>query len=90
MFKKISGRYDELHNKTISEESFKQSWQSYFGMLKHCQGHKVEKEIVALISGFPPEFIRLGRAGMTKEKIASLPPVACLPAGRLAMTIKIC
>ncbi|MDP2708878.1 MAG: reverse transcriptase/maturase family protein [bacterium] len=54
MLKKISGRYDELHNKTISEESFIQSLQSYLGMLKHCQGHKVEKEIVALISGFPP------------------------------------
>ncbi|MDP2709435.1 MAG: RNA-directed DNA polymerase [bacterium] len=54
MFKKISGRYNELYNKIISEESFNQSLQSYLGMLKHCQGHKVKKEIVALISGFPP------------------------------------
>ncbi|MDP2709033.1 MAG: reverse transcriptase/maturase family protein, partial [bacterium] len=35
MFKKISGRHDELQNKIISEESFKQSLQSYLGMLKH-------------------------------------------------------
>ena len=41
----ISGRYDELRNKTISEESFDQSLQSYFGMLKHCNGHKVEKRL---------------------------------------------
>lgn len=48
MFKKISGRYDELRNKTISEESFDQSLQSYFGMLKHCHGHKIEKMIKAI------------------------------------------
>ena len=54
MLKKINRRYGESQNEIISEESFKQSLQSYFGMLKHCHEYKVEKEIVALISGFPP------------------------------------
>ncbi|MDP3899948.1 MAG: reverse transcriptase/maturase family protein [bacterium] len=45
MLKKINGRYDELQNKTISAESFKQSLQSYLGMLKHCHGHKIERRM---------------------------------------------
>jgi len=49
MLKKISGRYDELRNKTISEESFNQSLQSYLGMLKHCHGHKIEKRLYEVL-----------------------------------------
>ena len=45
MFKKINGGYSQLQNKIISEESFNQSLHSYFGMLKHCNGYKTEKEI---------------------------------------------
>jgi len=47
--KKCAVWQDEL----ISSELFNQSLQSYFGMLKHCNGHKIEKEIVAMIFGFP-------------------------------------
>ena len=45
MLKKISCRYGELQNEIIYEESFKQSLQSYLGMLKHCHGYKAEKEL---------------------------------------------
>jgi len=45
MLKKISGRYDELQNEIISEESFKQSLQSYLGALKHCSGYKIRKRL---------------------------------------------
>ncbi|MBI2459024.1 MAG: group II intron reverse transcriptase domain-containing protein [Parcubacteria group bacterium] len=48
MLKKISDRYGESQNEIISEESFKQSLQSYLGMLKHCRGYKVEKKIEAI------------------------------------------
>ncbi|MDP2736468.1 MAG: reverse transcriptase/maturase family protein [bacterium] len=54
MFNKINGRYNELQNKIISEESFNQSLQSYLGMLKHCRGYKIEKEILRFTHGFPP------------------------------------
>jgi len=53
MLKKINGRCSELQNKIISEESFKQSLQSYFGVLKHCNGYKIEKEILRFTPGFP-------------------------------------
>jgi len=53
MLKKINGRCSELQNKIISEESFKQSLQSYFGVLKHCNGYKIEKEILRFAPGFP-------------------------------------
>jgi len=29
----------------ISKDSFEQSLQSYFGMLKHCNGYKLKQEI---------------------------------------------
>ena len=48
MLNKISRRYNELQNNIISEESFKQSLQSYLGMLKHCNGFKIKKRLCGL------------------------------------------
>jgi retron-type reverse transcriptase len=48
MLKKISGRYGELQNKIISKELFNQSLQSYLGILKHCNGHKMAKGLYDL------------------------------------------
>jgi RNA-directed DNA polymerase len=45
MLKKISNRYELLQNELISEESFKQSLQSYFGALKHCNGYGLARKI---------------------------------------------
>ena len=61
MLKKISGRYNELRNKIIYEESFKQSWQSYLGMLKHCDGYKIEKRLYEILLDCGSE------AAMTEE-----------------------
>lgn len=45
MFKKIRIKKQELENKLITKESFDQSLQSYLGMLKHCEGHKLKLRI---------------------------------------------
>jgi len=46
MFKKISKKREELKDKIISQESFNQSLQSYLGVLKHCEGRKIEWKII--------------------------------------------
>lgn len=48
MLKKIKNRYGDWQRKSISEESFNQSLQSYLGVLKHCEGYKIRKEITKL------------------------------------------
>lgn len=45
MFKKIQKRYQYLQNNLISQESFNQTLQSYYGILKHCEGHKLKIKI---------------------------------------------
>ncbi|MFH0956105.1 MAG: reverse transcriptase/maturase family protein [Candidatus Falkowbacteria bacterium] len=45
MFKKINKKQETWQGGLISEESFNQSLQSYFGMLKHCNGYKTEKRL---------------------------------------------
>ncbi|KPJ54867.1 hypothetical protein AMJ47_02225 [Parcubacteria bacterium DG_72] len=45
MFRKINYRLDRLKQNEISEESFNQTIQSYFGVLKHCNGYELEKKI---------------------------------------------
>lgn len=45
MFRKIKLNREKLNKGLILEESFNQSLQSYYGMLKHCQGHKIKIEI---------------------------------------------
>jgi len=47
-FKKIKIRKNQLDKKIISSYSFKQTLNSYLGILKHCKGLKVEKEILKI------------------------------------------
>ena len=49
ILKKIRKRRQDLQNNLISKESFNQSLQSYLGILKHCKGNKIKKEILNLI-----------------------------------------
>ena len=49
MLKKMSANCGRLSNNLISEEKFKQSWQSYIGLLKHCYGNKIKKEILDIL-----------------------------------------
>jgi len=44
-FKKLSEKKKMLDDGLISEEKFDASLQSYLGILKHCNGHKIEKRI---------------------------------------------
>ncbi|MDP2910203.1 MAG: reverse transcriptase/maturase family protein, partial [bacterium] len=41
MFKRIKQR--------INSESFEQTFQSYLGVLKHCNGHKIKEEIINIL-----------------------------------------
>ncbi|MCK9379131.1 MAG: reverse transcriptase/maturase family protein [Candidatus Moranbacteria bacterium] len=45
MMKKIKRKKLDLGNKIISEDNFNQSFQSYLGILRHCEGWKIEKDI---------------------------------------------
>ncbi len=45
MLSKIRSKYSDLQLDLISQKSFNQSLQSYFGALKHCYGYKIRKEI---------------------------------------------
>jgi len=49
MLRKISKKYHDLKNGLIDEKSFNASLQSYLGILKHCRGHKIQKEIKDLL-----------------------------------------
>jgi hypothetical protein len=53
---KISIKSKLSQEEIISEESFKQFLQSYLGILKHCEGYKLEKRIREKyqIAGFLP------------------------------------
>jgi RNA-directed DNA polymerase len=44
------GNCHNLRNDMISEESLRQSLQSYLGILKHCEGYKVEKTLQKIYS----------------------------------------
>lgn len=46
MFKKTRQRVEELKRGEISKESFNQTIQSYLGMLKHCNSHKLKNELL--------------------------------------------
>lgn len=50
IFKKIKNRYDEWRKNLISGESFNQSRQSYFGVLKHCAGYKIKERIESILN----------------------------------------
>lgn len=48
MLKKMSQRKYELEEGTITPESFRQSLQSYLGILKHCQGFNIKQQLLNL------------------------------------------
>jgi len=52
--KKLAVRREELQCGLISEESFNQSLQSYFGVLQHCAGYKIKRYINELDAGSGP------------------------------------
>jgi len=45
MLRKINKKYEYLQKRLIHKESFNQSLQSYFGILKHCAGHKIKLKL---------------------------------------------
>ena len=51
ILRKIRGNKFLLREDLISEEAFNQSLQSYLGILKHCQGYNIKKQI-GNIAGF--------------------------------------
>ncbi len=50
MMKKIKKKRENLENNLISKKSFNQRLQSYYGILKHCNGYGIEKEIKKLLA----------------------------------------
>jgi len=42
MFRKLDEKYVKLKSGAISEDSFNSSFQSYLGVLKHCEGYGIE------------------------------------------------
>ncbi len=49
MFRKVKDSRVRLNQGLISKKSFNQSLQSYYGILKHCDGYKLRKEIDKII-----------------------------------------
>jgi len=49
VFKKINQNLEKLKSGLMSKKSFKQSLQSYCGVLKHCCGYKIKKVINKLV-----------------------------------------
>ncbi|MDD4982595.1 MAG: reverse transcriptase/maturase family protein [Candidatus Portnoybacteria bacterium] len=45
MFKKIENKYNDWQGGLMLKDSLEQSLQSYFGMLKHCNGYGIVREI---------------------------------------------
>jgi len=45
MFRKIKENKLKLNQNLISRDSFEQSLQSYYGILKHCNSHKLKREL---------------------------------------------
>ena len=45
--KKIGHKFQDLKGGIISEESFNQSLQSYFGVLSHCGGYEIKRRILS-------------------------------------------
>ncbi len=50
IFKKIKKKHQDLQNNFITEESFNQSLQSYFGILKYCKSYKLQNRIKKILS----------------------------------------
>jgi len=45
MMKKLAKKRKDLKSGLISEKFFEQSWQSYSGVLSHCQSHKIRQKL---------------------------------------------
>lgn len=45
IIKKITVKRRKLGKGFIEKKSFNQSWQSYLGVLRHCEGHKIKREM---------------------------------------------
>jgi RNA-directed DNA polymerase len=52
IFKKIKARKEKLIEKIINDKKFNQSLQSYYGVLKHCNGYKIKMEVDKIINIF--------------------------------------
>lgn len=50
MFRKIKENKARLNQGLITKESFNQSLQSYYGLLKHCRGYKLKREVDEFIN----------------------------------------
>ena len=50
MFKKLQRKKRELDNGLMTPEPFKQSLQSYLGTLTHCNGHKIQQQMLGKFS----------------------------------------
>jgi len=57
MFKNILNKYELLQNELISEELLNQSLQSYLGMLKHCNGYGIAREIKQVVNLNPFNYL---------------------------------
>ncbi|MFH0988185.1 MAG: hypothetical protein V1763_02335, partial [Parcubacteria group bacterium] len=51
IFRKMGMRKLEFDADLITAESFNQSVQSYFGILEHCHGYKIERAVAIQVSG---------------------------------------
>ena len=47
--KKMQKKKEDLKNKKISEKSFNQSLQSYLGVLNHCEGYDIKRELTEFV-----------------------------------------
>jgi len=56
MFGKIKLNKEKLDQELMTKESFNQSLQSYYGILKHCSGHKLKRELDKFIFVFDKKF----------------------------------
>lgn len=45
MFRKIKENKEKLNQNLITRDSFEQSLQSYYGILKHCSGYKLKRKL---------------------------------------------
>lgn len=52
MFRKIRINKEKLAQELITAESFNQLLQSYYGMLKHCQGYKLKLKIDEILNRY--------------------------------------
>ena len=67
MFRKIGKKKIELEREIISKEEFNQSLQAYFGVLGHCCGYKIEKEMA-----YAARSLQFEKAAVIRDEISQL------------------